>query len=99
MECHIPHGSSKLKVTEGRKRATHHNSQGVNEQRLFIDSNFVCPLLTVDSNGQIQTSQTCRDLMELNLKKFETEPAPVFLPSPVKCGRGILIIFRVNQSD
>nr|CAG4642601.1 EOG090X0864 [Evadne anonyx] len=39
--------------------------------------------------GEIQRTKKCRDRMEYNLKKFETEPAPVFLPSPVKCGRGL----------
>ena len=88
MECNIPHKNMKLTITEKKRQNEHHNNQAANEHHLYIDNNITCPLLTIGPNCQIQRNEACGDFINYNLKKFETEPTPVFLPSPVKCGRG-----------
>ena len=92
MECNIPHKCVKLNITHGKKGNDYHDSQAADEQLLVIDNNFVCPLLTINTDGQIQRNHSCSGFMDYDLKKSGTELTPVFSPSLVKCGRGIQVI-------
>ena len=87
MECHIPHKKIKLlkpSLKPGDKLV---------EERSFIDDRITCPLLSLGYDSRITMDENnlnaSRKLPKFCIKRCETEPAPLFLPSSIKCGRGI----------